>query len=166
MNGRQKVSNTRKTESRFICIFPFYSIPFRSIPFYLFYLFYLSILSSYLPIYSIPFHSIPFHSILSILSILSIYPIFLSSYLFHSILFYLFIYPIFLSSYLWDSRTFHLCRAVGYLNLAVKFPDSTSILFYIKDSLPNGKAGIKETAHTPQMVWDDMLSQLHGDGKT
>ena len=65
-----------------------------------------------------------------------------------------------------DSRTFHLCRAVGYLNLAVEFPDSTSILFYIKDSLPNGKARIKETAHTPQMVWDDMLSQLHGDGKT
>ena len=165
MNGRQKVSNTRKTESRFICIFPFYSIPFHSILFYLFYLFYLSILSSYLPIYSIPFHSIPFHSILFYLFYL-FYLSILSSYLFHSILFYLFIYPIFLSSYLWDSRTFHLCRAVGYLNLAVKFPDSTSILFYIKDSLPNGKAGIKETAHTPQMVWDDMLSQLHGDGKT
>ena len=65
-----------------------------------------------------------------------------------------------------DSRTFHLCRAVSYLNLAVKFPDSTSILFYIKDSLPNGKAGIKEAAHTPQMVWDEMMSQLHGDGKT
>ena len=102
MNGRQKVSNTRKTESRFICIFPFYSIPFRSIPFYLsilsilsiypiflssylfhsipfpsipfylFYLFYLSILSSYLPIYSIPFYSIYLSIYLSYL------PIFLS----------------------------------------------------------------------------------------
>ena len=120
------------------------------------------------PIYlhlSFLFHSIPFHSILFYLFYL-FYLSNLSSYLpIYSIPFYS-IYLSILSSYLWDSRTFHLCRAVGYLNLAVKFPDSTSILFYIKDSLPNGKAGIKETAHTPQMVWDDMLSQLHGDGKT